>query len=59
MNGLRIGTPELARWGVTPDDAPMLAHYIAGALTGDDPDALAPAVAAERQRFSQLHFIHG
>ncbi|HAR53944.1 MAG TPA: serine hydroxymethyltransferase, partial [Roseovarius nubinhibens] len=45
MNGLRLGTPELVRWGVTPEDAPMLAGHIAAALTKGDPEALAATVA--------------
>ncbi|MBU3000143.1 aminotransferase class I/II-fold pyridoxal phosphate-dependent enzyme [Roseovarius nubinhibens] len=57
MNGLRIGTPELVRWGVTPEDAPMLAGHIAAALTKGNPEALAATVATERQRFSTLKFI--
>lgn len=57
MNGLRIGTPELVRWGVTPDHAPELADLIARALRSNDPAALAPEVAALRRRFDRLHFI--
>ncbi len=57
MNGLRIGTPELARWGVTPNDAPELAGLIARALDGDNPDSLMPEVTAMRHRFDTLHFV--
>ncbi len=57
LNGLRIGTPELVRWGVQPDDADMLADLICRALTGDDPEALAPEVAFRRSQFCSLHFI--
>ncbi len=59
MNGLRIGTPELARWGVTPDHAPALAALIAGALRSSDPAALAPETRALRSRFDTLHFVAG
>ncbi|MCI2400438.1 aminotransferase class I/II-fold pyridoxal phosphate-dependent enzyme [Aliiroseovarius subalbicans] len=58
MNGLRIGTPELVRWGMTPDDAPRLAGLIARALGRNDPEALAPEVAAWRSSFDRLHFVH-
>ncbi len=56
MNGLRIGTPELVRWGVTPDDAPALADLIAEALTGDAA-AVAPRTAKMRARFDRLHYV--
>ncbi len=58
MNGLRIGTPELARWGVTPDHAPELASLIARALLADDPSALAPQTRALREGFDTLHFLN-
>jgi glycine hydroxymethyltransferase len=32
MNGLRLGTPELCRWGMTERDMPQLAGIIARAL---------------------------
>jgi len=32
MNGLRIGTPELVRWGMTPEHMPRLAQLINDAL---------------------------
>jgi glycine hydroxymethyltransferase len=57
MNGLRIGTPELVRWGVTRDHAEKLASLIARALTTNDPASLAGEVASFRQQFDQLHFI--
>lgn len=58
MNGLRIGTPELVRWGMTAADAPRMAGLIAEALTRPDPQALAPEVAEWRQHFGRLHFIN-
>lgn len=57
MNGLRIGTPELARRGVTPADAPEIAPLIAEALTSDDPASVAPRTAALRKRFGGFRFI--
>ncbi len=58
LNGLRIGTPELVRRGVTPADAPALAALIAEALRSNAPETLAPRTAALRARFSGLHFIN-
>jgi glycine hydroxymethyltransferase len=57
LNGLRIGTPELVRRGVTEDDAPALARLIAAGLRANDPATLAPEVAALRRKFSGLHYI--
>ena len=58
MNGLRIGTPELARWGLEPNDMPRLAGLIARALTTNDPATLAGEVADWRGHFRDLHFIN-
>ena len=56
LNGLRIGTPELVRWGVTERDAPQLADLIARALTTNDPASVAKEVADLRAQFSEIHF---
>lgn len=57
MNGLRIGTPELVRWGVTPEHAPELAGLIAKALRSNAPETLARDVSALRQTFDTLHYV--
>jgi glycine hydroxymethyltransferase len=57
LNGLRIGTPELVRRGVTPADAPALAALIAEGLRGNDPAAVASRTAMLRARFQGLHYI--
>jgi glycine hydroxymethyltransferase len=58
LNGLRMGTPEIARWGMTPADMPELAKLIARALIGnEEPEAIAPAVTALRRRFTKMHFV--
>ena len=57
LNGLRLGTPELARRGVTVADIPALAALIAEGLRSNAPDTVAPRTAALRARFQGLHFI--
>ena len=57
MNGLRLGTPELVRWGLTEADMPRMAGLIAKALRANDPSTLAPEVTEWRARFDRLHFI--
>jgi glycine hydroxymethyltransferase len=57
MNGLRIGTPELVRWGMTERDMPQLAALIAEGLRANDPTAVAPRTAAWRRQFQDLHYI--
>lgn len=57
LNGLRIGTPELVRWGMTTGDMPKLAALIASALRSNDPTAMADKVSTYRQEFRALHFV--
>ncbi|MBR9768770.1 MAG: aminotransferase class I/II-fold pyridoxal phosphate-dependent enzyme [Rhodobacteraceae bacterium] len=59
MNGLRIGTPELVRWGMTPEHMPRLAHLINDALRANDPAGIAADVAKWRSEFDSLYYIHG
>lgn len=56
-DGLRLGTNEIARWGMSHIDMPELATYIAHALTGD-PAEVADRVTAMRGRFTTLRFIN-
>ncbi|MCF8511144.1 MAG: aminotransferase class I/II-fold pyridoxal phosphate-dependent enzyme [Rhodobacteraceae bacterium] len=58
LNGLRIGTPELVRRGVTPADAPALAGLIAEGLRSNDPAAVAPGTKAPRAKFQGLHYVN-
>lgn len=55
MNGLRIGTPELVRWGMTAEDADPLANLIQRGLSES---GLLADVSAWRKTFSKLHFVH-
>ncbi len=57
LNGLRIGTPELARWGVSVSDVETLAELMTRALTTNNSAALAKQVADYRANFQTLHFI--
>lgn len=59
LNGLRIGTPELVRRGVTPADAPALAALIAEGLRSNAPESVAPRTAALRRKFTGMHYIRG
>lgn len=53
--GLRVGTNELVRWGMTTSDMGELAGLIASGLK--DPEAVLADVADMRSRFDQLHFL--
>ncbi|GHF61159.1 serine hydroxymethyltransferase [Seohaeicola zhoushanensis] len=57
LNGLRIGTPELVRRGVTPADAPALAALIAEGLRANDPASLAARTKELRAGFQGLRYI--
>ncbi|GAA3020106.1 serine hydroxymethyltransferase [Streptosporangium longisporum] len=57
VNGLRLGTPEIVRLGMTEADMPALASFIARGLDeGTDPVTVAPEVTAWRSRFSGVRF---
>ena len=57
MNGLRIGTPEMVRWGVTPEHTDELAALIAKALRSNAPDTMATEVRSLRESFDTLHYM--
>jgi glycine hydroxymethyltransferase len=58
LNGLRMGTPEIVRWGMTVKDMPAVARFISDVLGGKrSAQSVAPEVAAFRSQFSKLHFI--
>ncbi len=58
LNGLRIGTSEIVRWGVTVEDIPKIAQLLAKALRSDRPEDLADEVSALRKSYQQLHFMN-
>jgi glycine hydroxymethyltransferase len=53
--GLRLGTPEITRIGMTTGDMPELADLIATGLR--NPDSVAQRTTAMRQRFDTIHFV--
>ncbi|MEM6987293.1 MAG: aminotransferase class I/II-fold pyridoxal phosphate-dependent enzyme [Pseudomonadota bacterium] len=55
LNGLRIGTPELVRWGMGASYAERMASLIKAGLLGQD---VAAEVADWRREFSTMHFVH-
>jgi glycine hydroxymethyltransferase len=58
LNGLRIGTPEITRWGMGPEHMGELAELIARALIGNEPpEKIADEVRRFRWKFSTLRFI--
>jgi glycine hydroxymethyltransferase len=56
-SGLRLGTPEIVRWGMTAADMPELAGLIVSALRGNA-SSVAADTTAFRSRFTTLHHIH-
>jgi glycine hydroxymethyltransferase len=58
MNGLRIGMPELVRWGVDVQHVDRMADLIAEALSSNNPSAMAPRVRDWRGTFDTLHYMN-
>ena len=56
-NGIRLGTQELTRWGLTPDDMGAVASLFARVLRGDDPVAVRTEVVAFRRQLADVHFV--
>jgi len=58
LNGLRFGTPEIVRWGMTAADMSTLSDLIATVLSGKAaPESVAPVVTEFRRMFNTLHYI--
>ncbi|MDX1523765.1 MAG: aminotransferase class I/II-fold pyridoxal phosphate-dependent enzyme [Anaerolineae bacterium] len=58
LNGLRLGTPEIVRWGFRPENMRKVAGFISRVLVqGEAPETVASDVTEYRQKFQQLHFI--
>ncbi|MCB1757336.1 MAG: aminotransferase class I/II-fold pyridoxal phosphate-dependent enzyme [Gammaproteobacteria bacterium] len=57
MNGLRFGTPELVRWGVTTDRIAEIAFLVKHALSSDRPQELADETRTLRAEFNALGYM--
>lgn len=58
LNGLRLGTPEIVRWGMGPQHMGQVARFIADVLLKRRAaQSVAPEVAAFRGQFRKLHFV--
>ncbi len=57
MNGLRVGTNEIVRSGMSVADMDELAELLAAAMRTEAPTHVAPAVSAFRQRFTGVHYV--
>jgi glycine hydroxymethyltransferase len=57
MNGLRFGTPELVRWGVTVEHVGDIAALVARALRSNDPENVASEVRELRSQFQALRYV--
>ncbi len=58
LNGLRLGTQEVTRWGLKESQMEAVARFIARVLAkGEAPGSLVPEVIAFRNDFQTLHYI--
>ncbi len=58
LNGLRLGTQELTRWGLKESEMETVARLIARVLVRDEaPETLVPEVIGFREDFQTLHYM--
>lgn len=58
LNGIRIGTQEITRWGMTEPHMDSIADLMARVwLEGEDPEAVRNDVLGLRRDFQNIHFI--
>jgi len=57
VNGLRLGTPEMVRWGMGPEEAERVGDWIARALL--DGEDVSAEVSGFRVAFDRVHFVRG
>ena len=58
LNGIRIGTQEITRWGLKPEHMPEIARFIARVFRGnEEPARVRPEVIEFRRGFQMLHFV--
>ncbi|MBE3132095.1 MAG: aminotransferase class I/II-fold pyridoxal phosphate-dependent enzyme [Acidobacteria bacterium] len=59
-NGLRLGTQEITRWGMLPDDMAQIARLLCRVLVDHEgTEQVRRDVLSFRERFQQLHFVRG
>ncbi|MGA9275869.1 serine hydroxymethyltransferase [Ilumatobacter sp.] len=56
MGAIRLGTNEMVRWGMTPNDMAFVAEAITRSISGEDRTAVALDVGDFRKRFTDVHF---
>jgi glycine hydroxymethyltransferase len=60
VNGLRLGTNEIVRWGMDETHMPTIADFLARVMVqNEDPVSVAPDVSAFRAPFQTLRYVHG
>jgi len=58
VNGIRLGTPEITRRGMTPKHMPAMASFFRRVLLDQEvKDSVRADVLAFRQQFSGMHFV--
>jgi glycine hydroxymethyltransferase len=58
LNGIRLGTQEITRWGLEPAQMPAIARFISRVFRGnEDPAVLRPEVIEFRRGFQRLRFV--
>ena len=58
LNGIRIGTQEVTRFGFEPRHMPDIARFIARVFRGnEDPAQVRPEVIEYRRGFQKLHYV--
>lgn len=57
LNGLRIGTPELVRWGVTTKNIPEIASLFARVLKSSEPERILNQTKQVRSEFNSIHYV--
>jgi glycine hydroxymethyltransferase len=60
LNGLRLGTPEIVRWGMEADLMSEVAKFFGRALVShESPENVAKDVSAFRSEFQNLRYVRG
>ena len=60
LNGIRIGTQEVTRWGFRPEHMPEVARLIARVLIeGEAPEKVRREAMDFRRSFQALHYVRG